>query len=108
MTKTWLVTGSSRGFGRELSRAILDHGDNLVATARKPEQLDYLFPLYGDRVRSTLRTREPQTPRSPSPSTSSVRSMSSSTTPDSPTVRPSKRPPTPISARRSKRTCSAP
>jgi NAD(P)-dependent dehydrogenase (short-subunit alcohol dehydrogenase family) len=34
MTKTWLVTGSSRGFGRALSEAILDGGDNLVATAR--------------------------------------------------------------------------
>ncbi|WP_253259088.1 oxidoreductase [Subtercola boreus] len=52
MTKTWLITGSSRGFGRELSRAVLERGDNLVATARKPEQLDYLFALYGARVRS--------------------------------------------------------
>lgn len=34
MTKTWLVTGSSRGFGRALAQAVLGYGDNLVATAR--------------------------------------------------------------------------
>ncbi|MDT8759210.1 oxidoreductase [Sphingomonas psychrotolerans] len=39
MTRTWLVTGSSRGFGRALCEAILDAGDNLVATARDPDQL---------------------------------------------------------------------
>jgi NAD(P)-dependent dehydrogenase (short-subunit alcohol dehydrogenase family) len=39
MTKTWLVTGSSRGFGRALCEAILASGDNLLATARDPAQL---------------------------------------------------------------------
>ncbi|WP_157220971.1 SDR family NAD(P)-dependent oxidoreductase [Flavisphingomonas formosensis] len=40
MTKrTWLVTGSSRGFGRALAEAVLDAGDNLVATARNPAAL---------------------------------------------------------------------
>ncbi|MGF7162546.1 NAD(P)-dependent dehydrogenase (short-subunit alcohol dehydrogenase family) [Rhodoligotrophos appendicifer] len=39
MTRTWLVTGSSRGFGRALSEAILESGDNLVATARDPGTL---------------------------------------------------------------------
>ncbi|WIX76413.1 oxidoreductase [Amycolatopsis carbonis] len=52
MSKTWLITGSSRGFGRELAKAVLDHGDRLVATARKPEQLDDLVGRYGDRVRA--------------------------------------------------------
>ncbi|HWD05236.1 MAG TPA: oxidoreductase [Amycolatopsis sp.] len=52
MTKTWLITGSSRGFGRELARAVLETGDRLVATARKPEQLDDLVAEYGDRVRA--------------------------------------------------------
>jgi len=37
--KTWLVTGSSRGFGRALCETILDAGDNLLATARNPGQL---------------------------------------------------------------------
>ncbi|MGW4488219.1 oxidoreductase [Amycolatopsis sp. NPDC004368] len=52
MSKTWLITGSSRGFGRELANAVLDHGDRLVATARKPEQLDDLVARHGDRVRA--------------------------------------------------------
>ncbi|MCX0274873.1 oxidoreductase [Nocardia zapadnayensis] len=38
-SKVWLVTGSSRGFGAELVRAALAHGDRVIATARHPEQL---------------------------------------------------------------------
>jgi NAD(P)-dependent dehydrogenase (short-subunit alcohol dehydrogenase family) len=52
MTKTWFITGSSRGFGRELTRAVLASGDNVVATARRPEQLDDLVRQYGDRIRA--------------------------------------------------------
>lgn len=48
MAKTWLVTGTSRGFGRELARAVLARGDNLVATARRPEELTFV----GDNVRT--------------------------------------------------------
>ncbi|HTF51672.1 MAG TPA: short-chain dehydrogenase/reductase, partial [Pseudonocardia sp.] len=35
MTRTWLITGSSRGFGRELAKAVLETGDHVVATARR-------------------------------------------------------------------------
>jgi NAD(P)-dependent dehydrogenase (short-subunit alcohol dehydrogenase family) len=49
-TKTWLITGSSRGFGRALVRAVLEAGDRVAATARRPEQLDELVVEYGDRV----------------------------------------------------------
>jgi NAD(P)-dependent dehydrogenase (short-subunit alcohol dehydrogenase family) len=52
MTKTWLITGSSRGFGQELAKAVLDNGDRVVATARRPEQLEDLVREYGDRVRA--------------------------------------------------------
>ncbi|MGI5211492.1 oxidoreductase [Plantactinospora sp. CA-290183] len=52
MAKTWLITGSSRGLGWELSRAVLDNGDTLVATARQPEQLAELVDRYGDQVRA--------------------------------------------------------
>jgi NAD(P)-dependent dehydrogenase (short-subunit alcohol dehydrogenase family) len=52
MTKTWLITGSSRGFGQALAKAVLDSGDQVVATARRPEQLDDLVREYGDRVRA--------------------------------------------------------
>ncbi|MEO3816673.1 oxidoreductase [Plantactinospora sp. B24E8] len=51
MTRTWLVTGSSRGLGRELCREILIRGDNLLATARQPDQLADLADQYGDQVR---------------------------------------------------------
>ncbi|WP_405970429.1 SDR family NAD(P)-dependent oxidoreductase [Streptomyces sp. NBC_00988] len=50
MTQTWFITGSSRGFGRNLTVAALEAGDQVVATARKPEQLDDLVEKYGDRV----------------------------------------------------------
>lgn len=53
MTRTWLITGASRGFGRRLAEAVLESGDQLVATARRPEQLDDLVSRYGQRVRAT-------------------------------------------------------
>ncbi|MFF2090578.1 oxidoreductase [Paenibacillus sp. NPDC058174] len=52
MSKVWFITGSSRGFGRSLAEAVLAHGDQLVATARKPEQLADLVQAYGDQVRT--------------------------------------------------------
>ncbi len=52
MAKVWLITGSSRGLGRALAEAVLESGDWLVATARKPEQLSDLVERYGDRVRA--------------------------------------------------------
>ncbi|MGG6313944.1 oxidoreductase [Paenibacillus macerans] len=52
MSKVWFITGSSRGFGRSLAEAVLENGDALIATARKPEQLADLTERYGDRVRA--------------------------------------------------------
>src|SRR3954447_12942332 len=52
MPRTWLITGSSRGFGRELAKAVLASGDRVVATARRPEQLDDLVQRYGDQSRA--------------------------------------------------------
>lgn len=40
--KTWLVTGSSSGFGRSIARALLARGGNVVATARDPGALQTL------------------------------------------------------------------
>src|SRR5437016_3667662 len=42
MSKIWLVTGCSRGLGREIARAVLDAGHRLVATARNRRDLDFL------------------------------------------------------------------
>ena len=37
--RTWLITGVSSGFGRELARAALARGDVVAGTLRRPEQL---------------------------------------------------------------------
>ena len=52
MSKIWLITGSSRGLGRALTEAVLAAGDRVVATARKPEQLDDLVGKYGQQIRA--------------------------------------------------------
>jgi NAD(P)-dependent dehydrogenase (short-subunit alcohol dehydrogenase family) len=52
MIRTWLITGASRGFGRHLTEAVLAAGDRVVATARRPEQLDDLVARHGERIRA--------------------------------------------------------
>lgn len=55
MTKTWFITGASRGMGRELVEQLLARGDTVAATLRRPEQLDDLAAQYGERLwRRTL------------------------------------------------------
>jgi len=48
--KTWFITGTSRGFGREWAIAALDRGDKVAATARNTSALDDLVAKYGDAV----------------------------------------------------------
>lgn len=50
MQQTWFITGSSRGFGRALAIAALEAGDQVVASARRPEQLAELVERFGDRA----------------------------------------------------------
>ena len=50
MEQTWFITGSSRGLGRALTRAALDAGDRVAATAREPAQLGDLVAEYGERI----------------------------------------------------------
>lgn len=52
MKKVWFITGSSRGFGRALTEAVLAAGHSVVATARRPEQLNDLVARYGTQVRA--------------------------------------------------------
>ena len=41
--KVWFITGASKGFGIELTKAALDAGDTVVATARNPKTIDDAF-----------------------------------------------------------------
>jgi NAD(P)-dependent dehydrogenase (short-subunit alcohol dehydrogenase family) len=50
MSKTWLITGCSRGLGRALSEAVSMAGDNLFATARKASEIEDLAEKASNRV----------------------------------------------------------
>lgn len=50
MTKTWFITGASKGFGRELTERLLARGDRVAATLRQPDVLAALKSQYGDRL----------------------------------------------------------
>ncbi|MFE9249598.1 oxidoreductase [Streptomyces sp. NPDC007088] len=51
MSRTWLITGTSRGLGRALAETVLAAGHHVVATARRTDTLSDLVARYGDRVR---------------------------------------------------------
>ncbi|MET0493782.1 MAG: SDR family oxidoreductase [Actinoplanes sp.] len=50
MPTTWLITGTSSGFGRLLTEQLLARGDRVAATLRKPGVLDDLRAEHGDRL----------------------------------------------------------
>ncbi|MCG0288022.1 SDR family oxidoreductase [Streptomyces sp. PSAA01] len=50
MSTTWFITGTSSGFGRILTERLLRRGDRVAATLRRPEALDDLRALHGDRL----------------------------------------------------------
>lgn len=50
LTKTFFLTGSSRGLGRAIAEAVLAAGHRLVATARRAGDLQDLVDRHGDRV----------------------------------------------------------
>jgi NAD(P)-dependent dehydrogenase (short-subunit alcohol dehydrogenase family) len=50
MTKTWFITGGSRGFGREWTIAALERGDCVAATARDTATLDDLLERFGNTL----------------------------------------------------------
>lgn len=47
-SKVWFITGASRGFGLELTRAALARGDRVVATARRPETITAALGEHGN------------------------------------------------------------
>jgi NAD(P)-dependent dehydrogenase (short-subunit alcohol dehydrogenase family) len=48
--KVWLITGTSKGFGRVWAEAALARGDRVVATARDAKTLAALVERYGEQV----------------------------------------------------------
>jgi len=48
--KVWLITGTSKGFGRVWAEAALARGDRVVATARDVKTLAPLAKRYGEQV----------------------------------------------------------
>jgi len=54
MTKVWLVTGASRGLGREIAFEALDAGETVVATARSAEAVREAFGGGHDRLHALV------------------------------------------------------
>jgi NAD(P)-dependent dehydrogenase (short-subunit alcohol dehydrogenase family) len=50
MAKTIFITGASRGFGKLWAEALLQRGDNVIATARNLNALDELVATYGNNI----------------------------------------------------------
>ncbi|CAN5568587.1 SDR family oxidoreductase [soil metagenome] len=50
MSHTWFITGTSTGFGRLLTEQLLDRGDRVAATLRRPEVLDDVKARYGEQL----------------------------------------------------------
>ncbi|KPC54430.1 SDR family oxidoreductase [Amantichitinum ursilacus] len=50
MSKTWLITGTSSGLGRELTEQLLQRGDTVLATVRNVDALNDLAAQYAERL----------------------------------------------------------
>ncbi|MCG4261926.1 SDR family oxidoreductase [Acetobacter senegalensis] len=48
--KTWFITGTSSGFGRIMVEKLLEKGDRVAATLRKPEMLEDLKQQYANQL----------------------------------------------------------
>jgi NAD(P)-dependent dehydrogenase (short-subunit alcohol dehydrogenase family) len=48
--KTWFITGTSRGFGREWTHAALERGDRVVATARDTGSLEDMVERFPEAI----------------------------------------------------------
>lgn len=48
MSRTWLITGVSSGFGYEMTRQLLEAGDTVVGTVRNTKKVEGLMAQYPD------------------------------------------------------------
>ena len=48
--KVWFITGSSKGMGLEITKAVLNNGDKVIATTRDSETLSEEVPNYKGNV----------------------------------------------------------
>ena len=46
--KTWLITGCSSGFGKNLAETLLSEGEQVVVTTRKPETIQHFAEKSSD------------------------------------------------------------
>lgn len=54
MSKVWFITGASSGFGEALATTVINHGDKVVATFRKKEQVDSFSQQYEGKGQAIL------------------------------------------------------
>ncbi|PBC39376.1 short-chain dehydrogenase/reductase [Rhodococcus sp. ACS1] len=52
--RIWLITGVSNGFGRHLTEQLLERGDRVVGTVRRPESVDELTSRHPDLFRAEV------------------------------------------------------
>jgi short-subunit dehydrogenase len=50
MSRTWLITGASSGFGRLLSERVASSGDDVIAVARREDRLKELTAKYPEHI----------------------------------------------------------
>lgn len=46
MSRTWSSTGISSGFGYEITKQLLEKGDTVIGTVRKPDKIKGLMEEY--------------------------------------------------------------
>lgn len=52
--RTWFITGISSGFGREITQQLLERGDRVLGTVRKPEDAEAFTKAFPDTFASVI------------------------------------------------------
>lgn len=54
LSRTWLITGVSSGFGRELTNQLLERGERVVGTVRRLDAVADLVERYPETFHAEL------------------------------------------------------